>query len=186
MTVAVGAIGALSNAAAGAGWVASSWRRSTHVTASTASAPAKTILDLATTADAASVGRALDEARFRNLLTDRDLQRLRERTRGRAWPDQGLVVEIDGYASHGRHATFERDRRRGADLDATGIKVRRFTWSQITDHRLWLAARLGAAIARRPPARGASSRRSAEAQTSSRKTISVESERRGPSLVIRV
>ena len=63
------------------------------------------------------------------------------------WPELGLVVEIDGYASHGRRSSFERDRQRDADLTAAGITVVRFTWRQITSRRAWVAARLGAAIA---------------------------------------
>lgn len=65
------------------------------------------------------------------------------------WPEHGLAVEIDSYASHGRRSNFERDRARDADLGAHGIEVRRFTWHQITRRGLWLAARLEAAISAR-------------------------------------
>ena len=63
------------------------------------------------------------------------------------WPEQGLVVEVDGYAFHGTRAAFERDRARDADLLAAGQRVLRVTWRQITDQPEALAARLGAALA---------------------------------------
>ncbi|CAA9536986.1 MAG: hypothetical protein AVDCRST_MAG30-4328 [uncultured Solirubrobacteraceae bacterium] len=63
------------------------------------------------------------------------------------WPDQRLVVEVDGYAFHGTRAAFERDRARDADLLAAGQRVLRVTWRQITDQPEALAARLGAALA---------------------------------------
>lgn len=49
------------------------------------------------------------------------------------WREQGLAVEIDGYAFHGDRDAFEADRRRDGDLAARGIQVMRITWRQIAD-----------------------------------------------------
>ena len=62
------------------------------------------------------------------------------------WPEQRLVVEVDGYTFHAHRTAFESDRRRDQDLQATGYGVIRTTWRQLTDEPLWLAARLGAAL----------------------------------------
>ena len=62
------------------------------------------------------------------------------------WPNQRLVVEIDGFAFHGSRAAFERDRRRDADLQATGYRVLRFTWRQLTREPELVAARIAAAL----------------------------------------
>ena len=48
------------------------------------------------------------------------------------WPDQRLIVEVDGYAYHSTRQAFERDRARDAALQAAGYRVVRFTWRQIT------------------------------------------------------
>ena len=48
------------------------------------------------------------------------------------WPEQRLVVEVDGFAFHGTRAAFERDRRRDAELQALGYRVLRITWRQLT------------------------------------------------------
>lgn len=47
------------------------------------------------------------------------------------WPEQGVVVEVDGYAFHSGREAFELDRRRDADLIAAGCRVVRFTWRRI-------------------------------------------------------
>jgi very-short-patch-repair endonuclease len=43
------------------------------------------------------------------------------------WPDQRLVVEVDGHAYHANRRAFERDRERDAALAAAGITVVRVT-----------------------------------------------------------
>ena len=48
------------------------------------------------------------------------------------WPEQRLVVEVDGYGSHGTHSAFEADRARDAQLKLLGYEVIRFTWRQIS------------------------------------------------------
>jgi very-short-patch-repair endonuclease len=49
------------------------------------------------------------------------------------WPEQRLVVELDGYRFHGHRLAFERDRVRDAELHLLGYTVLRFTWRQLRD-----------------------------------------------------
>ncbi len=49
------------------------------------------------------------------------------------WPDQGVVVEIDGYRWHSTKSAFERDHRKDATLRAHGIDVNRFSADQLDD-----------------------------------------------------
>jgi very-short-patch-repair endonuclease len=49
------------------------------------------------------------------------------------WPDDGLVVETDGVATHLTPTAFETDRRRDAALQVAGYRIVRFTWRQLTD-----------------------------------------------------
>jgi very-short-patch-repair endonuclease len=49
------------------------------------------------------------------------------------WAAQRLVVEFDGFSFHGDRAAFERDRRRDAELQASGYRVIRVTWRQLAD-----------------------------------------------------
>lgn len=48
------------------------------------------------------------------------------------WPDAALVVETDGFATHGTRAAFERDRERDAALATAGLTVQRFSHRQVT------------------------------------------------------
>ena len=49
------------------------------------------------------------------------------------WPDKSLIVEVDGWGSHGTRSAFEEDRARDARLAVLGYEVVRFTWRQIID-----------------------------------------------------
>jgi very-short-patch-repair endonuclease len=49
------------------------------------------------------------------------------------WPDHALVVETDGWQTHGTRAAFERDRSRDQRLMLAGYRVVRFTWRQVFD-----------------------------------------------------
>jgi very-short-patch-repair endonuclease len=70
------------------------------------------------------------------------------------WRECGLVVEVDGYAFHSGRGSFERDRRRDAQLATAGYTVIRFTWRQITDEPAVVVATLAATLAaQRPPLR---------------------------------
>ncbi len=62
------------------------------------------------------------------------------------WPEQRLVVEVDGRRFHGHRAAFERDRRRDATLVAAGYRVIRVTWRQITEEPLAVVATLAQAL----------------------------------------
>ena len=66
-----------------------------------------------------------------------------------AWPEHRLVVETDGFATHGTKRAFEDDRARDADLIARGWVVIRITWRQLKHEPLLVAARLAAALAHR-------------------------------------
>jgi very-short-patch-repair endonuclease len=48
------------------------------------------------------------------------------------WPDEGVAVEIDGFAFHHTQQRFENDRRRDAKLRRRGITVIRITWRRLT------------------------------------------------------
>lgn len=63
------------------------------------------------------------------------------------WPDERVIVEIDGYAFHGSRRRFERDRQRDAELQAAGWVVFRTTWRGVTDEALATTARLAAVLA---------------------------------------
>ena len=67
------------------------------------------------------------------------------------WPDQGVVIEIDGYAFHSSRAAFERDRVRDAQLQAIGLRVMRVTWRQIVAEPEALLVRIAQLLAARPP-----------------------------------
>jgi very-short-patch-repair endonuclease len=58
------------------------------------------------------------------------------------WPQQGVAVEIDGFAFHRTRRRFENDHRKDAVLSAAGIGVTRVTWGQLQDEPLAVVARL--------------------------------------------
>jgi very-short-patch-repair endonuclease len=64
------------------------------------------------------------------------------------WRNARLVAEVDGYAFHASRISFAADRQRDAELTAAGYRVLRFTWEDLTNHRLATAVRLGQALAR--------------------------------------
>jgi very-short-patch-repair endonuclease len=47
------------------------------------------------------------------------------------WPQQRLVVELDGRRYHHTRAAFERDRIRDAALQVAGYRVLRITWKRL-------------------------------------------------------
>ena len=49
-----------------------------------------------------------------------------------AWRHAQLIVELDGYETHGTRAAFERDRKRDRQLAAAGWRVIRLTWRQLS------------------------------------------------------
>jgi very-short-patch-repair endonuclease len=46
--------------------------------------------------------------------------------------DEGLVVELDGFAHHATATAFQRDRRRHNALACLGLRVVRFSWDDVT------------------------------------------------------
>jgi very-short-patch-repair endonuclease len=64
------------------------------------------------------------------------------------WPEQRLIVEVDGFAFHRTRAAFERDRARDAQLTAAGFRVIRVTWRQLQHEPERVAATIAAALAR--------------------------------------
>jgi hypothetical protein len=58
------------------------------------------------------------------------------------WPEQRVVVEVDGWHAHGDRRAFEDDRARDAARQARGQVVLRFTWRQVTRERMRVAARI--------------------------------------------
>ena len=69
-----------------------------------------------------------------------------------AWPAYKLVVETDGWSTHGYRAAFERDRAKDAYFAAFGWTVIRITWRQLSTEPLKVAATIAAALAHRQPA----------------------------------
>lgn len=64
-----------------------------------------------------------------------------------------VILEIDGWETHGTREAFERDRRRRNHLVLEGYRVLNFTWRQLVDSPEWV---LTAAF---EPRRGAENRR---------------------------
>jgi very-short-patch-repair endonuclease len=62
------------------------------------------------------------------------------------WREQGLIVETDGWRAHGTREAFERDRRRDADLLATGWRVLRISYARLEREPEWVAQRIAAAL----------------------------------------
>lgn len=50
------------------------------------------------------------------------------------WPAQQVIVELDGYATHGTRSAFEGDRDRDRRLTVVGYRGMRVTWRQM--HRM--------------------------------------------------
>ncbi len=107
------------------------------------------------------VTRSELERRFRRLIDDAGLPQPRSNVRLHGyevdfyWPAHGLVVEVDGYQWHRTRPKFEHDAAKGAALVAGGLALIRFTWRQMEDRPLAVAARLAQAIARADAARAA-------------------------------
>ncbi len=55
------------------------------------------------------------------------------------WRAERLIVEVDGWESHGTRSAFEDDRARDARLRLLGFDVLRFTWRQVADDGAYVA-----------------------------------------------
>jgi very-short-patch-repair endonuclease len=58
------------------------------------------------------------------------------------WPEQRLIVELDGHAFHSPAHSFEEDRARDRRLEAAGWHVLRVTWRQLHEEPELLEADL--------------------------------------------
>jgi very-short-patch-repair endonuclease len=93
------------------------------------------------------------EERFRELVRRAGLPQPRAQYRiGRyrldfAWPELRVVVETDGWATHGRRQGFEDDRARDAALVAAGWRVLRVTYRRLRREPTLVAAQLSAVLA---------------------------------------
>ncbi len=162
-------------------------------------APARTLVDLAATAEDYALDHALGEARVQKLIDDRALAQALDRAGRRAgvarlraaleaegewdytplkaeqrmrrliaqarlprpvyqavvegwpvdclWPDQRLILEVDGYRFHGHRGAFERDRRKDMMLVAAGYRVIRITWRQLSEQPLAVVSAIAGALA---------------------------------------
>lgn len=63
-----------------------------------------------------------------------------------AYPTEQLVIECDGFATHGTRDAFERDRERQNLLVLDGWTMLRFTWQQICRNPDWVAEQVGRAL----------------------------------------
>jgi very-short-patch-repair endonuclease len=62
------------------------------------------------------------------------------------WPEQRLVVEVDGWEFHKDRASFASDRRRDIDLTLAGLTVARLTHDDVTHAEQDAAARVRALL----------------------------------------
>ncbi len=62
------------------------------------------------------------------------------------WPQQQLILEVDGYPFHSHRSAFERDRRRDAAHVAAGYRVIRVTYRQLCDEPLAVAVIVARAL----------------------------------------
>jgi very-short-patch-repair endonuclease len=58
------------------------------------------------------------------------------------WPRWRVVIEVDGYQTHGHYQAFQRDRAKANQLVATGFVVLRFTWHQLTQRPMQVVAEI--------------------------------------------
>jgi very-short-patch-repair endonuclease len=103
--------------------------------------------------------RLLELIRAAGLPEPRTNVRLHNHEVDFVWPGHRLVVEVDGYAFHSHRGSFERDRRRDAELAGLDYRVIRITWRQITEATEAVVALLATALAAQPrrPSRARSS-----------------------------
>ena len=56
------------------------------------------------------------------------------------WREHKVIVETDGYATHGGRAAFNRDKTRDARLRMMGYSVQRFAYQHVRDAASFVAA----------------------------------------------
>jgi very-short-patch-repair endonuclease len=65
------------------------------------------------------------------------------------WPAQKMILEFDGYGTHGARPAFESDRKRDQTFAAAGIQTIRATCLQLEREPVALVVRVGQALATR-------------------------------------
>jgi very-short-patch-repair endonuclease len=68
------------------------------------------------------------------------------------WPEQGVVVEIDGHDFHSSRTALERDHRKDLDLQDAGLRVLRFSGRQVSREPLVAMVRVAQSLERAQPA----------------------------------
>jgi very-short-patch-repair endonuclease len=139
--------------------------------------PARTLADLRSLLAPAQFSAAVREAEFRRLPVDDPIGADRTRTELEAlfiavvrrhrlplpevnvkidryevdflWRAERLIVEVDGWESHGTRSAFEEDRARDVHLTLLGYDVLRFTWRKIETDGAGVARTVRAMLARR-------------------------------------
>jgi very-short-patch-repair endonuclease len=102
--------------------------------------------------DGKTVPTSVLERRFLALLAAHHLPRPEINRRGdhgeldATWHDQRLIVECDGFATHGTRRAFEDDRAKDRNLTAAGWRVIRITWRQLTHDADTIARQLAALL----------------------------------------
>ncbi|MFZ1995433.1 MAG: DUF559 domain-containing protein, partial [Solirubrobacteraceae bacterium] len=110
---------------------------------------------LLTAEDDTGFDRSEAERRLKQLIADAELERPVFNTKvlgfevDAYWPRHRVVVEVDGYATHGHRAAFERDRDRDGKLVEAGYVVIRVTWRQLTRRSAVVVARIARTLAMR-------------------------------------
>jgi very-short-patch-repair endonuclease len=70
------------------------------------------------------------------------------------WPDERVIVELDGYDFHSHRSAFERDHRRDLVHREAGYEVLRFTGQQLKHEPVYVATVIARALDRRSRGRG--------------------------------
>lgn len=84
--------------------------------------------------DQAQLPRPLTNVRLHGFLVDA------------YWPEQGLVLEFDGWQAHGHRPAFERDRKRDQVMLANGLRSMRVTDRHLEYEPVALVARIAQAL----------------------------------------
>lgn len=110
---------------------------------------------LAAEAEGVGTTRSEAERRLRRLIRHADLvtPRFNVHVQGflvdAHWASHRVVLEVDGYAVHGRHTNFDGDRRRDQVLAGHGYLVLRVSWRQLECEPTAVVGRVAAALALR-------------------------------------
>jgi len=64
------------------------------------------------------------------------------------FPTERLILEVDGWETHGSRDAFEADRRRRNRLVLAGYAVLNFTWRQLHDEPGWVLSTISEALGR--------------------------------------